>query len=142
MTFSKISQKSFAQTMLNMKQANFSTLLSQPLSWPELNQINKQRYLIMYMWINDPYRVQRLQHMQNKYLGVNSSHSFTLDTPKKRKRSILTNEQTASLTKFFLKDPYPSSDALDSLSIQLGLNRRKIGIWFTHQRRKNKSFSK
>lgn len=57
---SKISQRKFAETLLNMKQANFSSLLSQPLTWPQLSKTYKDRFLIMYAWLNDPFRMDKL----------------------------------------------------------------------------------
>lgn len=56
----KISQKKFAETLLNMKQANFSSLLSQPLTWQQLSKTYKDRFLIMHTWLNDPYRMDKL----------------------------------------------------------------------------------
>lgn len=62
----KISQQLFAETILNMKQANLSALLSQPSTWATLSQINRNRFLTIYMWLNDSRRFERINFIKSK----------------------------------------------------------------------------
>lgn len=63
----KISQKTFAESVLNMKQANFSALLSQPMTWATLSKTYRERFLTMYMWLNDPDRLDKLSNYSSKF---------------------------------------------------------------------------
>jgi len=65
MMMHKIKQKSFAELVLNMKQANFSTMLSQPLSWSTVSRTAKDRFLIMYMWLEDPKRIEKYNRLES-----------------------------------------------------------------------------
>ena len=62
MSINKISQRTFAQSLLNMKQANFSALLSQPMTWYTITKTIKDRYLTMHLWLNDPDRMEKLNN--------------------------------------------------------------------------------
>ena len=62
MSINKISQSTFAQSLLNMKQANFSALLSQPFTWGKLSKASKERFLTMHLWLNDPDRMEKLKN--------------------------------------------------------------------------------
>ena len=62
----KISQQLFAETILNMKQANLSALLSQPNSWETLTQINRNRFLTILMWLQDARRIEKINFMKSK----------------------------------------------------------------------------
>lgn len=62
---SKIGQRTFAEGLLSMRQANFSSLLSHPLPWSELSKTYRDRFLIMYHWLNDPDRLSKLTTMSN-----------------------------------------------------------------------------
>ena len=56
----KISQRVLAESLLNMKQANLSPLLSAPKPWQNLTPIIRNRFLVMHMWLNDTDRLQKL----------------------------------------------------------------------------------
>lgn len=56
----KISQKMLAENLLNMKQANLSPILSNPKPWRSLTPIIRNRFLVMYLWLNDENRIQKL----------------------------------------------------------------------------------
>lgn len=60
---SKIGQRTFAEGLLSMRQANFSSLLSHPMPWSELSKTYRDRFLIMYHWLNDPDRLSKLTSM-------------------------------------------------------------------------------
>jgi hypothetical protein len=53
-----------------MKQANFSTLLSQPLTWTTLSKTYKDRFLTMHMWLNDVDRMDKLNEQPKNELSV------------------------------------------------------------------------
>jgi hypothetical protein len=74
----KISQQLFAETILNMKQANLSTLLSQPNSWELLTQINRKRFLTILMWLQDPRRLEKINFIKSKLSLSNSSFLFSI----------------------------------------------------------------
>lgn len=63
----KISQRNFAESILNMKQANFSTLLSQPMTWSTLSKTYKDRFLAMYAWLNDIDRMDKLNKSKPRH---------------------------------------------------------------------------
>ena len=90
MSINKISQSTFAQSLvrslffssktimflilnfsqkLNMKQANFSALLSQPFAWNKLSKASKERFLTMNFWLNDPNRMEKLKNHSHFQLG-------------------------------------------------------------------------
>jgi hypothetical protein len=52
-----------------MKQANFSTLLSQPMTWTTLSKTYKDRFLTMYMWLNDVDRMDKLNEQPKNDLN-------------------------------------------------------------------------
>ena len=158
MAINKISQKIFAQSILNMKQANFSALLSQPLNWQLLSKTYKDRFLTMHLWLNDSSRIEKLknyplpvqmsnnqqqqQHqVENKYSLYNANVSQMMDMDKK-KRQILTQNQTDRLKIFFCKDPYPNSEKIDLIARELDIDAKKVANWFSHQRQQNRLFNK
>lgn len=115
----KISQRIFAESLLNMKQANFSSLLSQPLSWSQLSKTYRDRFLIIYLWLNDPFRMDKLDNtnrrkpmmLKRKYLHVEyslknkkyaTSFSFSLShkqfLQEQSKEHTASDESTASAT--------------------------------------------
>lgn len=56
----KISQRVLAENLLNMKQANLSPLLSNPKPWQSLSPIIRNRFIVMYLWLNDEDRIGKL----------------------------------------------------------------------------------
>lgn len=156
---SKISQRKFAETLLNMKQANFSSLLSQPLAWTQLSKTYKDRFLIMHAWLNDPFRMDKLDNttaatktvMDLKVRSGKSKHLPTLmattsqqllhqakmrldENNKKRTRICLSNDQTNKLKVSFIKNPYPSASEIDEIGVEADLEPKKVAAWFAHQR--------
>ena len=69
----KISQRNFAESLLNMKQANFSALLSAPMTWQTLSKTYKERFLVMYLWLNDIDRMSKLTVQPKNELNLNSN---------------------------------------------------------------------
>lgn len=65
----RMSQKKFAESLLNMRQANFCTLLSQPASWKNLSKTCRERFQTIYLWLEDPDRMQKLENSGNKNLA-------------------------------------------------------------------------
>ncbi len=62
----KISQKSFAENLLSMKQANLSALLTtKAMPWECLSPMIKKRFLIMYLWLRDENRMEKLNNHNN-----------------------------------------------------------------------------
>ena len=49
-----------------MKQANLSTLLSQPNSWENLTLINRNRFLTIFVWLQDPRKIEKVNFMKSK----------------------------------------------------------------------------
>ena len=49
-----------------MKQANLSTLLSQPNSWENLTLINRNRFLTIFVWLQDPRKIEKV-NFKNPY---------------------------------------------------------------------------
>ena len=82
MAINKISQRLFAQSILGMKQANFSALLSQPLAWHTGTKTYKERYLMIHLWLNDPNRMEKLKPNSN-------SNSNQLKLPLGKKKNNL-----------------------------------------------------
>jgi hypothetical protein len=139
-----------------MKQANLSTLLSNCSSWETLTLINRNRFITIFLWLQDPKRIEKVNFIksklsQGKYLIFSLKFYFKkgsiihfLDrnndtfSDKKRQRVVLTKHQLDRLKALFNINPYPCSDDIDLLSIELGLNKKKITAWFTHQRTLNK----
>lgn len=61
------------------------------------------------------------------------------DIPTKRTRTIMTPEQNNLLMKFFLIDPFPSTEVRKNLAKSLGIRPRTVQIWFQNQRQKTKN---
>lgn len=61
--------------------------------------------------------------------------------PAKRTRTIMTPEQNNVLMKFFLIDPFPSTEIRKNLAKSLGIRPRTVQIWFQNQRQKAKNRS-
>lgn len=61
--------------------------------------------------------------------------------PAKRTRTIMTPEQNNVLMKFFLIDPFPSTETRKNLAKSLGIRPRTVQIWFQNQRQKAKNRS-
>ena len=157
MAINKISQKTFAQSILNMKQANFSALLSQPMTWHTLSKTYKDRFLTMHLWLNDANRNDKLKSypppvqlngtsacatVNDKYSLYGSSlmlSSQELNSVKKRQ--ILNQNQTERLKMFFCLDPYPSADKMDLIANELDIDAKKVANWFSHQRQQNRLFT-
>ena len=83
----KISQKKFAESVLNMRQANFSSLMSQPLSWSTLTKTYRERFLLIHMWLNDPHRMRKLDaastsNINNKSGNYSQNYIYTTFTRK------------------------------------------------------------
>ena len=49
-----------AENLLNMKQANLSPLLMNPKPWQAMTQIIRNRFIVMYLWLNDENRIEKL----------------------------------------------------------------------------------
>lgn len=150
MQISKISQRTFAESLLSMKQANFSFLLSHPLSWSELSKTYRDRFLVMYMWLNDPNRMAKLAPNETKRrstgslkVPVESKYSFSSAIQssiqkERQKRIKLRSSQVENLKKFYDQNQYPSSNDINTLAIQLNLPPKKVSTWFIHQRQISK----
>ncbi|KAL0265699.1 UNVERIFIED_CONTAM: hypothetical protein PYX00_011413 [Menopon gallinae] len=63
--------------------------------------------------------------------------SESRDVPAKRTRTIMTPEQNNLLMKFFLIDPFPSTEVRKNLAKSLGIRPRTVQIWFQNQRQKH-----
>lgn len=149
MQISKISQRTLAQSLLNMKQANFSFMLSHPLTWSELSKTYRDRFLILYLWLKDPNRMDKLTPLQRKLnslkeaIPIESKYSLasTLKSSANRaekKRVKLRQSQTESLRNSFEQNPYPSTLDIAHLAFELSLSPKKVHTWFIHQRQINK----
>lgn len=137
----KMSQKKFAESLLNMRQANFCTLLSQPANWPNLSKTCRERFQTIYLWLEDPDRMQKLDNCANKNLAslitYPSSSSITTSptsNDEKRSRVFLNKTQSERLKTYFAMNPYPSSDEIETLSIELDLSAKRVANWFGNQR--------
>jgi hypothetical protein len=71
-----------------------------------------------------------------------SLYDYGLSAEDKRKRVVFTPEQTDSLRRYFIKNPYPTAAELDELANSLGLEARKVYTWFTNQRQMNKKYDR
>ncbi|CAF0740743.1 unnamed protein product [Brachionus calyciflorus] len=146
---SKVGQRTFAEGLLNMRQANFSSLLSHPLPWSELSKTYRDRFLVMYHWLNDPDRLSKLSNLANKRKNLTSlsqneskySFSSTMQSTKivkpnqqKRKRVKLRNNQKEKLFSFFARNQYPSNSEINQISNEINLPTKKVYTWFSNQR--------
>ncbi|RNA40682.1 homeobox cut-like 2 [Brachionus plicatilis] len=146
---SKIGQRTFAEGLLSMRQANFSSLLSHPLPWSELSKTYRDRFLIMYHWLNDPDRLSKLTGMPNSRRTIpsisHSSSKYSLSSTmqsgkisklsqQKRKRVKLKSVQKDKLMDYFNKNQYPSNAEINRLSTEINLPSKKIYTWFSNQR--------
>ncbi len=104
----KISQRNFAESILNMKQANFSTLLSQPMSWPTLSKTYKDRFLCMWLWLNDFDRMDKLnQQPKNDFNNNSNNFSYVANINSNSNSSSATGAKTKPLTgkiNFFIQN--------------------------------------
>jgi len=64
-----ISQRVFAQAVLNLSQGTLSDLLNKPKPWSELSFKGKRPYVCMHLWLSDPLRFQKL----NQWTAANQS---------------------------------------------------------------------
>lgn len=151
---SKIGQRTFAEGLLNMRQANFSSLLSHPLPWSELSKTYRDRFLVMYYWLNDPDRLNKLSNLAvcRKPMPLVSSNeskysfSSAIQTGKivksneqKRKRVKLKQFQKEKLISYFTSNQYPSNAEINQISIEISLPSKKVYTWFSNQRHLSKA---
>ena len=61
-----IGQKLFGEAVLNLSQGTVSELLSKPKPWNTLSIKGREPYLRMYMWLNDPLRLEKLNEWKEE----------------------------------------------------------------------------
>jgi len=136
----KISQKTFAENLLQMKQANLSALLSTKhmTPWESLSPMLKKRFSIMYLWLHDEHRMQKLspppppppqQLLMNEPLNDFAN----------KQRNLLSTKQSEALRNYFAKTQYPLSEEIVHISNQIELPVLKVSNWFKNQRQLKKT---
>ncbi len=135
----KISQKTFAENLLQMKQANLSALLSTKhmTPWESLSPMLKKRFSIMYLWLHDEHRMQKLSPpppppQQQQLLEP-------LNDFANKQRNLLSTKQSEALRNYFNKTQYPLSEEIVHISNQIELPVLKVSNWFKNQRQLKKT---
>ena len=111
----------------------------------------------MQLWLNDPANIEKLLSAKSEHrdaskrrhgLDSSSDRSSPLDTlddysnpasdtgtvAAKKPRATISEEQREALNIAFFLDPYPGTQAVEYLAMELGLEARTINNWFHNHR--------